>query len=189
MTGAIATAPMTVEDFLALPENGMDRWLIHGELREKPMTIRNRFHNGVVARVTYALIYWARHRAPSRGEVFTCETGVRFRGPEDSAVGIDVIYVSAEVMDKQSDATTLIDGIPTLAVEVLSPSDTIEEINEKIDLYLEAGVPLIWVIEPRRKTVDIYRPGQEPTRANRNDRLSGEPHLPGFDIPAAEIFE
>jgi Uma2 family endonuclease len=78
--------------------------------------------------------------------------------------------------------------VPILAVEILSPNDTLDEINDKIDEYLAVGVPLVWIIDPRRRTVTIHRPGQEPEFVNVRQELSGEPHLPGFRVPVAELF-
>jgi Uma2 family endonuclease len=82
----------------------------------------------------------------------------------------------------------LIDGVPVLVVEILSPKDTQDEINEKIDTYLEAGVALVWVINPRHRTVEIFRQGAEPELVNVRQDLSGEPHLPGFRVPVAQLF-
>ena len=78
--------------------------------------------------------------------------------------------------------------MPVLAVEILSPNNTVEEIDEKIDQYLEAGVPLVWIVDTRDRTVTIYRPDQEPELVNVRQELSGEPHLPGFRVPVANLF-
>jgi Uma2 family endonuclease len=75
-----------------------------------------------------------------------------------------------------------------LAVEILSPSDTIDQINERIDDYLGAGVALVWVIDPHRRTIEIIQGGQEPELVNVRQDLTGEPHLTGFRVPAAKLF-
>jgi hypothetical protein len=49
---------MTTEELLALPENGTDRWLIRGQLRERPVTVRNHTHSLVMARVAQLLGNW-----------------------------------------------------------------------------------------------------------------------------------
>jgi Uma2 family endonuclease len=54
---------------------------------------------------------------------------VRLRRDPDTTVGIDVVYVSAEVTARQTDEATLIDGVPVLVVEILSPKDTLDEVN------------------------------------------------------------
>jgi Uma2 family endonuclease len=186
---------MTTEELLAMPEDGVERWLIRGQLREKkpqpgekPMTVRNRTHSSIMARVTKFLGIWVDQQQEPRGQVLCGEAGVRLRRDPDTAVGIDVVYVSAEVMARQSNDTTLIDGVPVLAVEILSPSDTQEEIDEKLDDYRTAGVPLVWVIDPHDRTVAIYRPGAEVEHVNARQELSGEPHLPGFRVPVAQLF-
>jgi Uma2 family endonuclease len=83
----------------------------------------------------------------------------------------------------------MIDGVPTLVVEILSPSDTIEDVNEKINAYLAAKVCIIWIIDPYRRTVTVYQPDSLPKLYNIRDELSAEPHLPGFRIPVARFFE
>ena len=186
---ATVTTPMTTEELLALPEDGMRRWLIDGELREAPMTVRNRFHSVVLALVCAELIFWLRLQPPPRGQVLAGEAGVRLRSDPDTTVGIDVVYVSADVVVRQTDATTLIDSVPTLAIEILSPSDTVEEIHEKVALYRGAGVPLVWVIDPYDQTVTVYRAGDRPAFCNVDQELSGDPHLSGLRVPVSRLFE
>jgi Uma2 family endonuclease len=187
---AVAVPPkvMTTEEMLALPENGVDRWLVRGQLREKPMTYRNRTHSRIMVRVGYLLENWLERQPEPRGSVLCGEVGVRLQRDPDTTFGVDVIYVSAETTARQSADTTLIEGAPVLAVEILSPSDTQEEVNDKIDDYLQAGVVLVWIIDPRRRTVQVIRPGQEPDLVNVRQELSGEPHLPGFRVAAAQLF-
>ena len=186
-----AIAPVrlvTTEEMLALPENGMDRELIHGELREKPVTRRNRHHSLVEARITYALGHWMKNQHETRGEVVSGEAGFRLSRDPDSTVGIDVAYVSAEIAGKLPDATYF-EGPPVLAVEILSPSDKQEEIDDKVALYLETGVAVVWVVNPRFKTICVYRPGADPELFSGHQELAAEPHLPGFRTSVASLFE
>jgi Uma2 family endonuclease len=193
MTVAEATL-MTTEELLTLPDDGVKRWLIRGPLREKPnaggrtMTVRNRWHSEIMARITFHLESWRRQQPEPRGSVLCGEAGVRLRRNPDTTVGVDVVYVSAEVAARRPADTNLIDGVPVLVVEFLSPNDTQDEINEKIDDYLAAGVALVWVIDPHHRTVEIFRPGAEPELVNVRQELSGEPHLPGFRVPVAQLF-
>ena len=186
---ATVTTPMTTEELLALPDDGMERWLIAGELRERPMTVRNRFHSRAMICVGTELENWRRQSTPPRGQILGGEAGVRLSRDPETMVGIDVVYVSADVIVRQTEETTLIDGVPTLAVEILSPNDTVEEIHEKIMLYQTSGVPLIWIINPYSRMVTVHRPDAEPESFNVRQELSGEPHLPGFRVPVARLFE
>jgi Uma2 family endonuclease len=180
---------MTTAELLALPDDGIDRWLINGELRERPMTKRNRFHSAAVALLTTELENWRRSQPLPRGRVLTGEAGVQVKHDPDVTFGVDVVYVSADVMARQTDDSTLIDGVPVLAAEVLSPSDTVEDIHEKVEAYRTAGVPLVWIIDPYDRTVTVYRPGSEPELVNVRQELTADPHLPGFRVPAARLFE
>lgn len=188
MAVAEATELMTTEQMLALPDNGVERWLIRGQLREKPMTVRNRWHSRIMTRVAKFLDNWLDEQPSPRGEVLSGEAGVRLTRDPDTTVGVDVVYVSAEIAARTPDDTTLIDGPPVLVVEILSPNDTQKEIDEKIDLYMTSGVALAWIIHPRRRTVTVFRADREPQLFNASEELNGEPHLPGFRVPVAELF-
>ena len=188
MTGT-ATKRMTVDEFLALPDDGVRRWLIHGEVREDGITIRNRFHSSTMANIAYELGAWRRTKQKPWGQVVCGEAGVRLDPNDEMTVGVDVAYVSHEVLVQQTGESTIIEGVPTLIVEILSPSTQIQSVDEKIDMYLQAGVNLLWVVDPRDETVTIYRPGVKPTLVNADENLTGGMVLPGFDVPVARLFE
>jgi Uma2 family endonuclease len=78
--------------------------------------------------------------------------------------------------------------IPDLVVEILSKSDTIEEISDKIDDWLHAGVQLLWIVDPFRRTVTIYQPGRDPRLLGEHGTLEGDPVVPGFRCSVAEMF-
>ncbi len=188
MVVATLAARMTTEEMLAMPSDGVERWLIRGRLREKPRTVRNRWHSRIMARIAKFLDNWLDQQPNPRGLVLCGEAGVRLRRDPDTTVGVDVVYISAALAARQSGQTSLIDGVPILVVEILSPNDTQEQIDEKVDDYLRAGVLLVWVVHPHDRTVLIYRPGEEPELVNMRQELTGEPHLPGFRVPVAELF-
>jgi Uma2 family endonuclease len=180
---------MSTDELLALPDDGVERWLIRGQLREKPMTVRNREHSRIMIRVGQLLGNWLDRQPVPQGEVLGGEAGCRLRRDPDTTVGIDIAYVGPELAAQQSEETTLIDGVPILAVEILSPSDTQEAIHEKVDDYLSAGVRLVWVVNPHDRTVRVYQPDAESQLLNIIQELSGDPHLPRFCTPVARIFE
>ena len=184
---ATAATPMTFEQFLRLPDDGTDRVLIRGELREKPMTWRNRKHSTVESRVVKHLGIWLDTQPEPRGEVVSGEAGFYILRDPDTGVGIDVAYVSPEVVAR-APGDAYFDGAPVLAVEILSPSDKQVEVDEKVGLYLEAGVAVVWVINARFRTVTVHRPGSEPELFNVTHDLTAEPHLPGFRVAVARLF-
>src|SRR5207247_5201206 len=106
-----------------------------------------------------------------------------------TTVGVGVVYISSEIAAREPKDTTLIDGVPTLAVEILSPNDTQEATHEKISEYLRAGVPLVWIVDPDDHTVRVYAPNARPQLFNEDQELSGDPHLPGFRVAVRRLVE
>ena len=192
MSLTVAQERMTYEEFMALPDDGVDRELIRGVLKvrgESPnMTRRSRRHCRVSSKVTTAIEVWNCTQPQPRGEVLVGEAAFRLTAESDSGVGIDVAYVAPELISETDDDAFEIFGPPTLAVEVLSPSDQHRDIVEKIELYLAAGVPLVWVIDPDLRVVHVHRPNEEPVSYNIRQQLTAEPHLPGFQIAVADLF-
>ena len=77
---------------------------------------------------------------------------------------------------------------PDLAAEVVSPNDTYEEVDEKIEEYLRTGVRLVWVISPHNHTIRVYRANGSSHSLRENDELDGEDVLPGFRCPVRDLF-
>lgn len=199
---------MTVEEFLALPDDGVHRELINGEVRvivqepwddpnapvipvaavERPMTIRNRVHCRVETKFAMHLGIWLESQPAPRGEILTGEVGFRMGGPDDSAVGIDVAFASPELVAATPEDQRLFLGPPTLAVEILSPSDTHKDVVDMIKNYLRHGV-VVWVADPDLRTVGVHRPGLPPEAFNDRQELVGDPYLPGFRVAVAKLFE
>ena len=77
---------------------------------------------------------------------------------------------------------------PDLAVEILSEGNTAEEMNRKLREYFQAGVRLVWYIEPKTRTARAYTADSEWTEIGSNDSLFGGEVLPGFELPLAQLF-
>jgi Uma2 family endonuclease len=189
---------MSVEEFLALPEDGVHRELIKGRVREErdlvpleqrgqSVTVRNRFHSRIEARICYFLVDWLEKQPAPRGDVVCGEAGFRLRGTEDSLVGIDAALVSAELVAATKPTQKMFDGPPTLAVEILSANDTHEDIVEMVTSYLEVG-SVVWVVDPDFETVTVHQPGRGSQTFHTEQELSGEPYLPGFRVSVARLF-
>ncbi len=179
---------MTLEEMLGLPEADVERDLIEGQLVERPMTKRSRWHGGAEARVARLLDVWLETQPEPRGQIVGAETGFRIRRNPDTSFGIDVAYVSAEVVAATPETSPYFEGPPILAVEILSSSNTHGEMVTKIRAYLDAGVALVWLVDPDFRTVSVYRPEMAPQMFNVEQELLAEPHLPGFRTTVARIF-
>lgn len=82
-------------------------------------------------------------------------------------------------------------GVPDLAVEVVSPEDTPKDVRDKVDEFLAAGTPRVWVIHPARRTVTVYRPGGTPSVRAGTDTLTSEDagfEVQGFSLSLSDLF-
>lgn len=181
---------MTSEELFALPPSKkVDRWLFRGELRESKVTKRNPSHSGATATLSLLLGIWLRDQPKPRGKVYSNEAYFRIRTDPETNVGIDVALSTPEQAATTKKKASYVDGPPVLAVEVLSPNDKHKDIVEAIEEYLDCGVKAVWIVDPYTETVAVHRAGQEPKHYTRSDELPGDPELPGFKCPVAEIFE
>lgn len=78
---------------------------------------------------------------------------------------------------------------PDLVVEVVSPSDRAIEVSEKALMWADAGVRLVWIVDPRTRTVTVYRPDGAVSLLRGASELDGEDVLPGFRLPLADLFD
>ena len=179
---------MTVDQFLALPDDGVDRMLLDGELWEMgEMTVRGHLHGEVAANIAFWLVGWNKTQAKPRGKVSVGDAGFRLIRGDDSVVNPDVAYASTELIARTSDEMAYYDGSPVLAVEVNSRSDTQEIISAKIRKYLQAGV-VVWQVDPDFQVVQVHRPGLPVEGFNITQELVGDPYLPGFRVAVADLF-
>jgi Uma2 family endonuclease len=78
---------------------------------------------------------------------------------------------------------------PDLAVEVLSDGNTAAEIEQKLREYFQSGTRLVWLIDPRTRTVAVHHASGAPARVlTVGDTLEGEQVVPGFTMPVADLF-
>ena len=169
---------------MALDRDGRKHELWFGKVVTMPPAGAE--HGDIIVRLIIALgAFVARHKL---GKVYEGQTG--FRMSLDVCFEPDVSYVSKErlklilpVKEK------LLHGAPDLAVEVLSPSDSITRTEEKLEIFLTHGTRLAWMIDPKTKSVRVYRVNGE-REVLRGDRvLTGNSVLPGFRISLGRLFE
>jgi Uma2 family endonuclease len=160
------------------------RELVKGELRT--MAPAGFDHGAIIDNLQFRL---SQHvRAHKLGVILGAETGFKLAKNPDTVRGADIAFIAARRLPPGSRPMGYWEGAPDLAVEVLSPSDTVEEIEEKVDDYLSAGARLVWVVNPRRKTVTIHRTGADPVIRREQDSLDADDVVPGFVCRVEEIF-
>jgi len=169
---------MTLEEFLESDLEGYE--YIKGELVPMPPTSVE--HGDISMNLVSPLNLYVRDN--HLGRVYVPDTG--FQVGERVLIP-DIAFISTDgIPDDKSKAFQV---PPDLAVEVISPTDTILRVEEKVFAYLEAGTQLVWVIKPRSKTVNVYRSETDITLLTRNDTLSGEEVIKGFSCQVAELLE
>ena len=169
---------MTLEQFLINDPRSYE--YIKGEL--VPMSNPTVEHGLISANIVIRLGNYVRQH--QLGRVVTAETtfqvGQSGRKP-------DVAYLSKERIPE--DARQASPVPPDLAVEVVSPTDALYDVLEKVAEYLDAGTKMVWVIEPVLKTVTIYRSPTNIKVLTRDDTLMGEEVVEGFACSVMEFFE
>jgi Uma2 family endonuclease len=183
-----SSRPLTAEDLASMPDDGIERELIRGELREWPMTRRNPDHSVTETLISHHLWVWILSQRDPKGQVVGGEAGFRLHLDPETYVGIDVAYISDEVAVALDRKRKFFDGPPILAVEILSPSDEHGVVVEKIESYLEVGT-VVWIADPNFRTITVYRPGEAPVMCNDRQELDGDPYLPGFRVPVIKLFK
>lgn len=173
----------TPEDLLAMP-NEKNYELVDGELLERNMGARSSWVGG---RLVRALGDFA--EGLGLGLVFPADNGFQcFPDAPNKVRRPDVSFLRTGRLPGNTPPDGWITVVPDLVVEVLSRRDLALEIDTKIDDFLRVGVPLIWVINPRTRTVRIYRSDGSSTRLTENDELTGEDVIPGFRCRIVELF-
>lgn len=121
------------------------------------------------------------------GIVYGAETGFTLaRGP-DTVRAPDVAFVGRARLP-EPEPVTFPELAPDLVVEVLSPGDRPGETLAKVGDWLDAGVPLVWVIDPERRQARVYRVDGSESLIGERDQLSGEAVLPGFSVELETIL-
>ncbi len=169
---------MTLEEFLESDLEGYE--YIKGELIPVPPTSLEHGHIS-------ADLFWFLNlhvRKNELGRVYMSDTG--FQVGEQVLMPDIAFLANARIPDDLSKASPI---PPDLAIEVVSPTDALHRVVEKAFTYLDAGTQLVWVLEPRSKTVIVYRSETDITLLTRNDTLTGENVIEGFTCQVAELFE
>jgi Uma2 family endonuclease len=172
----------TDQELEALPADGQKYELLDGELIMSQVPAN---HGAICVRLIILLGGFVQRR--KLGEVYDSSTG--FRLAEDVLLSPDLSFVSKARLKKVLRAPDrFLCGAPDLGVEVLSPSDRMQAINRKLDLYFEHGTRLIWIINWKLEQIHIYRPDSIEALTRPADILSGAEVLPGFKCRLYQIF-
>jgi len=175
---------VTADELFFMPKDGSRYELVKGELRQ--MSPSGSEHGFVIVNITLLL---AQHVKPNGlGVCFGAETGFKIASDPDTVRAPDLAFVSRERIPETGITKKFWQGAPDLAVEVMSPGDTVKEVREKVEDWLAAGTKAVWVLNPKRRSVTVYRSTSDVTRLAEGDELEGGEVVPGFRCKVSEIF-
>lgn len=158
--------------------------LVRGVPVETPMPDFR--HGKVCARMTRYLDEFA--EANDVGHVAGNDTFVKVATNPDTIRGGDVLFTSYERLPKGEVPAGVLDVIPELVVEVVSPTNLWTDLFTKVLEYLDAGVKVVVILDPTTKTASTYRPNVVQTVLRVTDTLTLPDVLPGFSVPVAKLF-
>jgi Uma2 family endonuclease len=184
VTLSAAKPTWTDKEFMALAKDGHQYELVNRELIDRDSA---GMEHSVIGAVIGGLlaIHVRQHKLG-----IVCGASTAFALKNGNKRSPDVSFVAKErLKGLKRPPRGFFQGSPDLAVEILSPSNTVEEIHEKIVEYFENDTRLVWVIHPDEKYVLVYH-STEPDRFLRSqDLLEGAAIVPGFSMSVAELFE
>jgi Uma2 family endonuclease len=178
MNMSVVTQTMTAEELLRLPDDGYRYELVQGELRR--MSPAGHEHGDIVTNIITHMNAFARSRG--LGKVYS-ETGFVIARNPDTVRAPDVAFVRADRVVPRGPG--YFPGAPDLAVEVISPTDSYTDVDEKTSEYLRAGCGAVIVVNPRTLAVHVHRAASV---VKVTDTLEVDDVVPGWKMPLAEIF-
>lgn len=145
------------------------------------------FLHGVITGELACLVsnYIREHQA---GLVTIVKTGYRLA--DNTVIAPDIAFIRADRVPKDP-VEGFVPLAPDLAVEVMSPSNNASEMSRKIDLLMQHGTQVIWIVHPKTKTIDVYSADADNVKVTFlkiDDTLTGGTVLPDFTLKLRDLF-
>jgi Uma2 family endonuclease len=174
-------APATEEDLLKAPRDGRKYELVDGAIRVSPAGGR---HGLVSLRLAARLLSFVEQER--LGYVFDSSTG--FRLPGGNVRCPDASFVRRGRFEGERIPKGFSPVPPDLAVEIVSPEDSSRQLLDKVGEYLDAGVRLVWVIDPERGVATVYQSLADVRTLSDDGELDGEDVIPGFRCRLRDVL-
>lgn len=179
----VATRLLTAEEFAKLPDDEWVSELVRGRVVDMPPP--GFPHGDIHLELAARLLEFVKAR--HLGKVVVGSGVILERDPDTvRAPDISVFLQRDGAAAFPPEGYT--ERLPELAVEIVSPSDRRPTVRRKAESYIAAGVALMWLVDPRDRTVRVYAAGVEPRVLGADDVIDGGDVLPDFSLPVADIF-
>jgi Uma2 family endonuclease len=185
MSTTMPATAVTPDDLLRMPDGGKGYELVNGELKELSVSRKS---SHVAGEIYLRVKLHCNANQPGwvfpEGTSYRCfkDDPGRVRRPDASFITLS--RMTAEQYDEDGHCPI----VPDLVVEVVSPNDNAEELEEKIDEWLTVGVKVVWVVTPATRTVRVHRADGGYAFLRAADTLTAPDVLPGFAVPVADLF-
>lgn len=175
---------MTADELFAIRADNFRCELVRGELRRTPLAVAE---HGMICVNVIMLLGWhiKQHKL---GIGLGTGAGFKLGSNPDTVCAADAAFISRKRIPESGITETFWPGAPDLAVEVLDPNETYSEVEEKIEDWLMAGTRAVWIVNPKRQSVAVYRSMKDVMHLSEGDELEGGDVVPGFRCKVSEIF-
>ncbi len=179
----IAQKKITPADLLLMPDS-VQFELVDGELVERQVTVLSSLVEGSILGILSNYC-----ELNNSGVVLSGSNGYQcFPDAPDKVRKPDVSFIRRERFSPDHLREGWLSISPDLAVEVLSPNDTAYEVDQKVEEYLGVGVPIVWVVNPETRIIEIHRQDGTVSKLHADAELTGEGVLPGFRCKVESLF-
>jgi Uma2 family endonuclease len=171
------------EDLLSMEGEGRFE-LVDGRLVEKPMGAES-------SCIGFNIMFLVRHKVstPAPGLFFGSNCGYQIVQDDPERVRYpDGSFIRRGRLPNDKPPKGHIRIAPDIALEVVSPNDGADDVQIKIDEYLQAGVRLVWLVYPSTRQIHVYRPDGSISRLTTTDDITGEDVLPEFVCRVEDLF-
>ena len=176
---------MTADELLRMPRDPVRRELIRGRLIGRPLG------GMLVSSIEVGLLVRLGEFEGTRrlGHLLAADCGFILERDPDTVRAPDGAFVLRERMPDARLPEGYFPGPPDLAIEAVAHHEYAEELEQKVQDWLGAGCPLVWVLYPQMRSVRVHRSRHDSVLLTEDDTLTGDPVLPGLAIPVREVFE
>ncbi len=180
----VGQKPVTAEELMRTPQDGLRRELVRGEVRT--MAPAGSAHGRIAINVAWSLT--GHVKSQNLGVVFAAETGFKTASAPDTVRASDAAFVRRERVEAVGEIEGYWPEAPDLAVEVISPNDRFAEVEEKVADWLAAGTRMVLVVNPQGKTATVRFSEREARILSEREILDGGEVVPGWTLPVVDVF-
>jgi Uma2 family endonuclease len=174
---------ITAAEFLNMPDMGACE-LVRGRI--VPMNPPGLRHGRIGSRIDFLVnVYLQEHDI---GQTAILDTGVVTERDPDTVRGADVMFHSYQRMPRDVEPDDYPEVPPEIIWEVLSPHDRRQKVLAKVAEYLEAGVLIVCVVDPKRRCFTSYFPDRPEETLQMGQSWQAPEILPGFELPLEKVF-